>query len=311
MRNRIGLIFWAREACLNFRILVICVVFCLGGGLLASGVKAAEPVSERGLLIGVAPHTSVRALFASYQPLSLFLQQALQRDVRIVSAPNFEEFLTRAMAGRYDIAITTGHQARLLQTDAGFLPLVTYQADFRVVWIKAANNHAIHRLEDLNGQKVLSLGPSSLTALWSAQQLAERGVVPAEIGYVSASDSVVELILAGSVKAAALSQANIDRLAPHVRQKLHIFESSPSFLGRVYMLNPRLADEYAAIRQALDAYARTEAAQDYFKNNQLVGYRDVPPAELELMEPYAQQLREQMKAQDKAKNTENPTHDAR
>lgn len=308
MRNRMGLMLFVRRTFLHFRVFVACVVFCFGS-LLASGVKAAEPVSERGLLIGVAPHTSVRALFASYQPLSLFLQNALQRDVRVVSAPNFEEFLRRAMAGRYDIAITTGHQARLLQLDAGFLPLLTYQADFRVVWVKAANNSAIHRLEDLNGQKVLSLGPGSLTALWSAQQLVERGVAPAEVGYVSASDSVVELILAGTAKAASLTQANIDRLPLDVRQKLHVFESSPSFLGRVYMLNPRRADEYAAIRHALDAFTRTEAAQAYFQSNQLVGYREVQPAELELMEPYAQLLREQIKAEGKAKNTENPAHD--
>ena len=34
--------------------------------------------------------------------------------VEIVTAPDFTEFARRAMAQDYDIAITTGHQARLL-----------------------------------------------------------------------------------------------------------------------------------------------------------------------------------------------------
>lgn len=288
--------------------LLACVVFCFGM-FFSLGVNAAEPKQDNALVIGIAPHTSARALFASYQPLRLFLQTRLQRDVRIVSAPNFAEFLHRALAGRYDIAITTGHQARVLQTDRGYLPLLTYQADFRVVWVKAVNNPNIHRLEDLNGRKVLSLGPGSLTGLWSQQQLAERGVVPASVDFVSASDSVIELIASGAVDAAALSQANIDRLSGNISSKLKVFEQSPSFLGRVYMLNPRLAHEYLTLREALAAFALTEAAQTYFQRSKLLGYRDVLPAELEIMEPYAQALREKLNDDIKAKNTENLAHD--
>jgi len=292
-------------------VLWVCVAFCFGI-LFSAGVKAAEPTLDgKTLVIGVAPHTSARALFTSYQPLRLFLQTRLQRDVRIVSAPNFEEFMRRALAGRYDIAITTGHQARLLQTDVVFLPLVTYQADFRVVWVKAANNQTIKRLEDLNGRKVLSLGPGSLTWLWSRQQLTERGVVPANVGFVSASDSVAELIVSGAVAAAALSQANVDRLDARLGRQLQVFERSPSFLGRVYMLHPRLADEYASLRQALAAFALTDAAQTYFQRSKLSGYREVQSAELVAMEPYAQALREQIKGIDKAMNMEKARHDAK
>jgi len=289
---------------------LVYVVFCFCM-LLSVGVNAAEPKQESELVIGIAPHTSARALFASYQPLRFFLQTHLRRDVRIVSAPNFEEFMRRALAGRYDIAITTGHQARLLQTDAVFLPLVTYQADFRVVWVKAANNQVIERLEDLNGRKVLSLGPGSLTWLWSRQQLAERGVAPAGVGFVSASDSVAELILAGGAAAAVLTQVGVDQLNVNISRQLQVFERSPSFLGRVYMLNSRMTDEYTSLRQALDAFALTDAAQAYFQRSKLLGYRDVQPAELEAMEPYAQALREQINIEGKAKHTGFVPHDAK
>ncbi len=290
----------------------VCVAFCFGL-LVSSGVKAAEPKSGNGntFVIGVVPVNSARALFASYQPLRLFLQKHLQRDVRIVTAPNFEEFMRRALKGSYDLAITAGHQARALQTDAGFLPLVAYQADFRVVWVKAANNPAVMRLEDLNGRKVLSLGISSLAWLWGRQDLVERGVVPATVGFVSASDSVAEIILAGGASAAVLTQVGVDQLNVNVSRQLQVFERSPSFVGRVYMLNPRFVDEYSSLRQALDAFALTDAAQEYFQRSKLLGYRDVQPADLEAMEPYAHALREQLNDEGKVKRTEYVPNDAK
>lgn len=76
------------------------------------------------------------------------------------------------------------------------------------------------------------------------------------------------------------------------------------------MLNSRLTDEHTSLRQALDAFAFTDAAQAYFQRSKLLGYRDVQPAELEAMEPYAQALREQLNDEGKAKHTGNVPHHA-
>ena len=271
------------------------LVFCLGLLIpLKSGV-ADEPQSKPpALQLGIAPHTSARALFLSYRPLRLFLQEKLQREVRIVSAPNFEEFLHRALEGRYDIVITTGHQARLLQVDQGWLPLVTYQADFRVVLVKAVDNLKIQNLSDLNGRRFLSLGPGSLTAYWSQHYLQQHSIVPSRVDYVSASDSLAELIVSGVAEAGALSQVGIDQLAASVREKLFVFERSPAFLGRTYMLNPRLSAEYPRIRSALDEFASSAEGQGCFQRSQLIGYREILPSELEAMDPYAHELRKLM-----------------
>lgn len=87
----------------------------------------AAPAANAPFRIGVAPHSSARVIIEMYQPLRLHLEQALHLPVEIVTAPDFTEFARRAMAQQYDIAITTGHQARLLQTDAGYLPLLTLE----------------------------------------------------------------------------------------------------------------------------------------------------------------------------------------
>ncbi|OYY73351.1 MAG: hypothetical protein B7Y40_09715 [Gammaproteobacteria bacterium 28-57-27] len=271
-------------------------LLCLNG---LNGVAWADETRSTGaqntkvnvpLIVGVAPHTSVRELIADYQPLRHFLQKALQRDVSVVTAPNFDEYLRRALAGRYDLAITTGHQARLLQTDAGYLPLVTYQADFSGIAVVAASGK-IKQAKDLSGQSVANLSPTSLVTLWSSHWLQEQGVVGERMHYISASDSIAELVLAGEVAAGFLSQSNYDRLGADVRARLHILAHSPLFVGRVYMLNPRLEDDRARFLAALEAFANAPEAQAYFTRTKLLGYRPLNPGELEMMEPYAQALR--------------------
>ena len=109
-------------------------IFFLCSALVSLGALAAQPATFR---IGVAPHSSARVIVGMYQPLRTHLEQALGQPVDIVTAPDFTEFARRAMQQQYDLAITTGHQARLLQTDAGYLPLLTYQSDFRAVALVA------------------------------------------------------------------------------------------------------------------------------------------------------------------------------
>jgi phosphonate transport system substrate-binding protein len=278
---------------LGLRLWLCLSLFLFGSGF-GGGVWALEtseqPKVFPALTIGVAPHTSVRELINDYQPLRRFLQTRLQRNVVVVTAPNFDEYLRRALDGRYDVAITTGHQARLLQTDAGYLPLLTYQADFSGLAVVAASG-AIKDAKDLVGQKIASLSPTSLVSLWSLRWLDEQHVSDVHIRYISASDNIVASVLNGEVMAGFVSQANFDRLAPEVKAKLHILARSPLFAGRVYMLNPRGAAEQGYILAALEAFAKTSEAQAYFARTKLLGYRPLGSGELEMMDPYAQSLR--------------------
>ncbi len=67
--------------------------------------------------IGVAPHTSTRVILELYQPLRLHLEKELGGPAEILTAPDFTEFARRSLHHEYDLVITTGHQARLLEID--------------------------------------------------------------------------------------------------------------------------------------------------------------------------------------------------
>lgn len=252
---------------------------------IATGVSLADAFR-----IGVAPHTSARVIVEQYQPLRLALERDLGLPVEIVTAPDFTEYARRAMGQDYDLAITTGHQARMLAADAEYTPLLTYAADFKAV-VVVAGASAAKGAKDLKGT-VLGLSPSSLVTLWGLHWLKDAGVKEVNIRHVSAADSVAQLILSGEAAAGFMSTANFAKLAPAVQGRLRVLEESEPMAGRVYVLNPRQAGRRAAVEKSLWAFAESAEGRRYFDVNKLEGYRKLRPRELERMERYAEEVRQ-------------------
>jgi len=245
--------------------------------------------------IGVAPHSSARVILEMYQPLREHLESRLGRRVEIVTAPDFTEFARRAMAQQYDIAITTGHQARLLESDARYLPLLTYRAEFKSVAVVAADSR-YQRVQDLAGTTVIGLSPSSQVTLWGRHWL-YRNAVDADVIYVSASDSLGQRVIRGEGSAGFMSLANYQNMPAALRDKLRVLAESLPMAGRVYVLNARHAREKEAMLATLGHFAATPAAKQYFERYKLEGYRALEPRELVQMEPYANEVRQVLRQQ--------------
>jgi phosphonate transport system substrate-binding protein len=246
--------------------------------------------AEGSFVIGVAPHTSARVILEMYQPLRQYMEKALDMSVEIVTAPDFDTFARRGLANEFDIAVTTGHQARLFQTDAKYIPLLTYRADFKAVALVASGG-SIKKSADLKGKQVLGLSPASLVTLWGMHWLKENHIDSSTVKFVSASDSVAQLIVAGEAAAGFTSQANYQKLAPALRGQLRILAESKPMAGRVYVLNRRNAALKKKIDAALWAFAATPEAKTYFESNKLEGYRKLRANELKEMDPYAGEVK--------------------
>ncbi|HZX33208.1 MAG TPA: phosphate/phosphite/phosphonate ABC transporter substrate-binding protein [Rhodocyclaceae bacterium] len=244
--------------------------------------------------IGVAPHTSTRVIVEMYQPLRLFLEKTLGRPVEIVTAADFTEFARRAVQQQYDLAITTGHQVRMLESDSGYLPLLTYKAEFKAVALVEASSR-FREPKDLAGTPAIGLSPASLVTIWGQHWLLRNSVPGVTIRFVSASDSVAQLLLAGEGSVGFTSLANYQSLAPAVQGRLRILAESLPMAGRVYALNRRNAAQKEKISAALWAFAETDEAKQYFSKYRLEGYRRLEPRELIAMEPYANEVRQALK----------------
>lgn len=259
--------------------------------LLASVGGLAVAQEKRPFVLGVAPHTSARVILEMYQPLRRQLEAALKQPVEVQTAPDFSEFARRALHQEYDIAITTGHQARLYQVDAAYLPMLTYKADFKAVAL-VDKNGPIQTPADLKGRNVLGLSPTSLVTLWGQQWMKKQNLADLPIRYVSAADSVSRQVLAGEAAAAFTSLANFQKLPADQQIRLRILAESEPMAGRVYMLNGRWSKERKAIDKALWSFASSEEGKAYFAQNKLDGYRALKPRELEAMDPYVSEMRQ-------------------
>lgn len=241
-------------------------------------------------VIGVAPHTSARVILEMYQPLRKHLEKSLDMTVEIVTAPDFDTFARRGLLQEFDLAITTGHQARLFQIDAQYIPMITYAAEFKAVALTTTAG-PIHKPSDLNGKQVLGLSPASQVTIWGMHWLKENRVDTAPIRYVSASDSVAQLIISGDAVAGFTSLTNYLKLPPDVRKQLRILAESKPMAGRVYVLNSRHSALQKKLQAALWGFAATPEAKKYFMSNNLEGYRKLRPDELKQMDPYASEVR--------------------
>ena len=265
---------------------------------LALGLLTSFPARAQALpgpfKLGVAPHTSTRVILELYQPLRVHLEKALGTTVEVQTAPDFTEFARRALNHEYDLVVTTGHQARLLQTDGKFSPLLTYKADFKAVAMVAIKGK-VKTPQDLKGTTAIGLSPTSLVTLWGQHWLKGQRLAEVPVRYVSAADSVAQLVLAGEGSAGFVSLANFQKLPPDVQAGLRILAESQPMAGRVYLLNARDAGQKVRIDAALWAFAASREGKAYFEANKLEGYRKLKGGELKAMDPFAAEVRATLK----------------
>lgn len=263
-------------------LLKACGMLALPGTLLAN----AGPFR-----IGVAPHTSARVIIEQYQPLRRHLERQLGRPALVVTAPDFNDFIRRALRNEFDLVVTTGHQARLLQTDAGYLPLLTYQSEFKAFAV-VAKQGPVQRPADLAGKVVLGLSPTSLVTLWGWHWLQDQNLrQTATPRHVSAADSVAQQVLGGEAAAGFMSSANFDKLPEASRSRLRVLAESDSLAGRVYVLNPHSGVSRESMESTLFEFASGTEGKQYFATNHLGGYRKLRPNELAQMDRYAAEVR--------------------
>lgn len=245
--------------------------------------------------IGVSPHTSARVIISMYQPLRLHMEKELGKKVEIVTAPTFTEGARRAVDQEYDLFIPTGHQARMLQVDAGYIPLLTYKATFSAVAL-VTKDRTFKNTSQLIDKTAIGLSETSLVTLWGTRWLKLNGLGSMKMNYVSASDSAAIRLLNKEGDIAFVSLANYQHLPACTREKLEIYAKSEPLAGRIYMLNSRHKDKQRFIESALWRFAESIQGKKYFAQHQLGGYRKLRKNELAKMDPYTEQVRSELKS---------------
>ena len=269
--------------------LMSCMRWCCGVVLCV--YAALSMASDMPFRVGVAPHTSARLILQQYQPLRASLEKGLGQPVEIATASDFTDFARRGLRGEFDMVITTGHQALLLRDDARYIPLLTYRAAFQAVVVGLPSLPQGNVASHVQGKTVLGLSPSSLVTLWGIHWLEQNKIRPQRMQFISAADSMAQLVIQQDAVVGFMSQANYEKLGADIRAQLRVVARSPEMAGRIYLLNSRQHSRLPQMQRLLAQFAQSPEGLQYFQENKLDGYRAIKPGELEVMRPYAEEVR--------------------
>lgn len=257
--------------------------------LLFFGSGATHASNSSSFYIGVSPHTSPRNLMTQFKPLRERFEHILSQPVHVVTALNFTQFIERALTDRYDLVMTTSHQALLLVERRGYIPLLTYKAQFHGLVVTSRED--VHKpLNSFNNTAVIGLNPSSLVTLWGETWLQQNQLKPSRISYITASDSAIRQLIKHRASLVFMSLPDYASLPDNLRQQIAILARSPGLPGRVYALSPRWQDQTATIRNELLDFANSPEGKVFLATYHLQGMRPLAPGELEKVRPYMQRM---------------------
>lgn len=246
-------------------------------------VRLATAQGEQEWEIGVLPNLSTRVLMTQYSPLREYVARTLQRPVRVSTAPDWSRFTRRGLDGDYDVVVTAAHLGRLLQVDAGLVPVGRFTPDIPALLI-ARSDAPVTRLTDLRGKTLTLPNLRSLVALQTLRRLADLNLQPGSDLRVIATpkdDSVGNLLLRGEASAAVLSAGEFRMIPEDIRRQLKIVQTLTEVPGFIVLASPRLdADDLDHLRKALATFPASSEGQRFAE---LTGFTGLTAVDAALM----------------------------
>lgn len=231
-------------------------------------VYAEKNSENKPLEVGIVPYISARALVASYEPMRIYLEQALGRPVKIYTAPGFKTFFLNAQKGDYDLVISAAHFARLLQKENKFTPLVHYATGGRGL-IMAALNGPVKSVQHLQGKIIALPDQLSLASIVCMTYLRENGLQPGTDFQLLVVPSFASAILAvqkGNAMAAVSAPGALAQMPRELRESVNPVADTGEFVSLVFLTHPRLGNTTADhIKKALLKFGnKTSAGKQFF-----------------------------------------------
>lgn len=266
--------------------------------LAAACIAPAAARAEQPLVIGLAPFLSTHTLVELFEPLAQTLEAQLKRPVQLAAAPDLRRFAERCADNEYDLVIVPAHFARLLQQDAGFLPLAAAVGHVPVR-ILARRDGAVGQLSDLRGKKIAVYDRNSLPGLIGRELLGAAGLAEGRdyaFDFVTNHGSAVYAVRLGESDAAIVT-ANVLKLLPEdAGGELKVLAETPSLdIGGALLVHPRLGKAATEVVRAaiLEYFERAPDGRKFIELTGMSRVRPLTAADLKPFDRYAAILRAQ------------------
>lgn len=258
----------------------------------------AEPTaSTQPLIIGIVPYISTGTLLRTHAPLANALEESLQRQVILKTAPDFRQFFQRLRQGDYDMVIAPPHFGWLAIRDLGYQALLVHREPIRGILVSAASQ-PIQTVDDLRGAKIAVTDRTALMAILGSLVLNDEGLQENRdyqfMGTISHA-SALHNAASGKTRAALISSTTLLLAPPEIRAATHVWRELTVFPGLFYIAPPQLDKRKTqALITALRSFERSAAGKAFFAKTGQGGYRSINDDDRAMLERTLPETRRQL-----------------
>ncbi len=266
-----------------FRTVLLALTFAVS----ATGVSGASaPV-----VFGIFPYVSPAKLVQFHRPLKEWLERILGRPVSLVSAPDFDTFVKRTAARRYDYILTAPHLGRLAQRRSGYQPIARTLHVVQGIYLARADSD-IHSLADLKDKTITMAARVSIIFQMAEHQLKQHGLrdgIDITIRETSTHNNAMYAPLRGESDASVTGILLWSKLGQGHKAQLRVIGRTPEAPGFFFMANPGIPKgDVNRVREAVMQFHDTEAGATYFRTTGLKGFAPITNDMLQALDPYIQ-----------------------
>ena len=236
--------------------------------------------TDEPLILGILPFRSPVALLKRFAPLRDHLQQKLGVPIIMETASNFDEFVMRTHARRYDLVLTAPHFTLLALDSGKYAVKATYLKPLSA-GISVRRDSKIRYLKQLEGKKISTPPEIAIITIAGKSFLKKHlKAEPQYVNYKSHNASLDAMLVGNSV--AAIASLNPTRQYMQRDIPLRIIASTPPLPGMGLLvakdLSKALQKKY---QDALINMDKDTEGKKALKKMGYPGYRAVKKQEFE------------------------------
>ena len=254
--------------------------------------------SKQVIRFGMLPFVSTHRLIKSFLPLKEYLENKLNRPVKLVTAPNFREYLQRSLDGEYDIYHTAPHFAALAELEYGHRRLSCYNRPLDGS-ILVAKNKGINSITDLEGKTILTPDQLAIITMLGEVLIKENGLQPGKNITLRNASSHANAILGvakSKVDAAIVSASVFEKMPESVKSKLIILTKTRQVPNVMFMASPTLPEkDYQVAREAMLNFKSDDPGKAYFAKTNLKAMVSITDENINTLRPYVEILKTRLK----------------
>lgn len=278
------------------RLFTLVLTVLMSASTVTTFAKDKPPVKP--LEVGIIPYLSPRVLITSYEPMRLYLENALNRPVKIYTATGFKQFLLNAQHGDYDLVLAAAHFARLLELDQKYIPVARFAAINRTL-IVTDKNSPIKTTQDLKDKIIAVPDLLSLATIVAFNHLRDAGLKSGTDFKVQEVPSFISAILSiqkGEAAAAVSASGIIAQMPGELGNSVKTVIDAGDTLRMVILTNPRLGKKssYMIKNVLLKIDKDSKLGEQLINNTHAGGIISVTADDMKSLDRYIPETRRQL-----------------